>query len=1238
MEEASLKSSSENKQIFKILAFSEINFVQFVEDIFLMISKHTIINMIVCFIFFTVLICDSVLLIIQHDTAKPSELQITDIFYYITTFTVEQPTSFEVSVITISSIVILFSFFVVMIVILLLNTNDFPFVRKFYCFLCHYLIPCAFPSLSNGFMITYKFSTSVKLTGVLTFVSHCCFLVILGYIIISTFLSPLIVSHPFCLARPTSIGIFYSYLLFFTSSHISKQKSLIYARFVLSILLFFYFMIQFPYFSRYQNFLIFLFIINEIMCVSIFLFTHSRQQRLLFFLIGFPIVLILVGLLTFVYFPYIHFGLFHKPHALFYFYMHQFDECKNYIETMNIKSLSHDDARLCIMISLHLNCSNTPQLISHYNQNIWYIHEAVFVTISNSMLNTDREPISKRLLEPVTFYEGRINERNEQFWTNVLHSNIYNLPGIASQIGRDRYRLLNYSCFLAQKCPELDRPPDVKRHMSRPFLYQFITNVGLFDVLLFITFWAFLIGHVMVLTSNHHVSHLLKKYFVVHDFSSDFVYVISDLWERNFEGILSFAVPSNKDISWNNIDKKVLANSIKSNLTTHWDTMLDKFSALYTINDTEFFKPLAELETSFFDLLPKLQDYIYTLYLYKDFSDSAPFFPYAEFTSIIQSFDSVYTSIYTIFTELTEHERYITLKYYHTVIIVFSLILGISVICYFFFVRAKTIRFFESFRTMNKQDVLAKCHSQTARSAHKNRFHFFQSLPATTWYLILLVIATLLLAMILAYNHMTDVRNHLLVLTVSNGFSLIQRICIWMVSSITHYEFQEYNVSYFNIYRDSLASCDALTDALNRNSSLNQFHSIIPEKVMQNIGASLISKNIEILSNISEWRELVSTILLNSVNKSAEYKFIPQYYTERFIFFLIITCYIYGWFAYSLLQFAPLYKSEQIEFHKKAKEAGPLIDFRLQKVKEEDYPIDFYLIDGKPSVLFHSKQATQHLPNNHAIDMKEMVKKEIENLKKKKTQNYVELHNGFETIFIVPSYDFSKKDISFNNALVILKQDYQTTFSSDQYKKLFYSIYPSYIDTNTQFPLIIENSLQSQFYIIILKIGGFNQWASKQSLGVVSNYRQILSSRISDKCQEDNFFKLRETSDTLFIAMKHEQKQTARWDLLKSTASFANELMEIAKAINNDFELSNSRIFLVLYKTFEPKTILGNARMELTDFKSDVIFKAEGRTSKSIADMVVYSPEHTEAILTNASKVKTCHTPNGDPYDLWFVV
>lgn len=1246
-----------NSHIYKMQVFSQMNFVQFIEDSLFVVSIHPIANIFTSIIFYVILILDSILLVVQHDeSVRNRGFEAIDILYYITTFTVENPNTQEANISSIASLAILITYIVILAIVILLQIDDFPFLRSLFCFLCYYAIPITFPTLVNCFLIAYKNASSYDLSLSIMFILHIFFILLIAYIIIMNFFSSFFVNHPFCVARPFQCSFYFIYIIIFTLCIVSKEEWLLYVRLVLAILVTIYCIIQPPYFSRFENFFSFLFLINEIVCVCLYLFTKSRGDRIRFYIYTFPCLIAFDLIMIFILYPFVLFKLFQKPKVVSLFFREKMDQCKEALESMNINELTKDEIRFSIAISLHLHCNNSIDLILLYNQKIRYIHEAIFVWIANSRLNSYRDMMPKKMMRVSTQLENKINEDNEKFWINVLCSNIYDLPEIASQIGRNQYRLLKYNSFLNRKFPSLMISTEIFQYNRKPKCFSFIYYVSLFDFFFLFAFCSLFIGHIFFLSSGNQMSDYMSKFFVIRDYTTNYLLLLTDLWtsKPNFDDLnisiynrtikkhsISSTLDSLNDSFLGYISSTSSDGSkIKmSDISIHWDAMMSNFSLFTSFMSSYNFQPLEDLVKNFYIFMPKLEEYIISYMIMPEFSQSAPYFPHEEFAELITLLDKLFVHIYEIYENLTHKQTYICNMYFYTIIILISAFLIISIVSYVIVIRQRTIQFFESFRTCNKTDIAEKCHGQFVKTARNPRFRLLKALPAMVVYLVVLFISVFILIMILFLNKYSDDSNRSHILTATHGFSFIERTYIWLVSSITHYNFMNYSDFSKKEYQQSLIKTDQIADDVRSNSTLNDFTQIITDDLMESIGNSLISFNVP---SLFIWRNMLCESIELNQERTDYYDYLPHLAFARFFMFVICNFFAYFLLAYFLIEIEPYYEWGRQEFLNKAEEAGILFKFRSQKVKDDDFPLNYFLVDKHAKVLFATNfsKSTETVHVGKPLKSNPDIEFEINKLKEEKTQNYIQFKtNHNRLIYIVPSYDFSTKSIKFRNALIFICKNERSLFSIEFYRKLFYTVYPTYLNLNDDKLMIAERALKQQYIMIIVKLVGLNDWSMKIQTDDFSKYRRTLSSIVSNRCEEDSTFcRLRETSDMIILGMKQEQKTITRWDLLKTSSSFANDILNIVKTVNKDFNNDDTRVNVTLFKCTEPKTVIGHHRMELTDFKSDIIFKAEERACKSISDSVVYTPQLKELNATNASKIKSCNTSNGETFDLWLVV
>ncbi|OHT02290.1 hypothetical protein TRFO_30613 [Tritrichomonas foetus] len=1204
-----MKRLGANSLTIKMRAFAHLDFVQTIEDILFVASSHSVANIIVSIIFYLFLILDSILLIVRSgSTARTNKFNAYDVIFYLTTFTLENPTLSEINIVRTTTLVFLICYFIIVLVIIILKVYDFPFLRSLFVFLAFYTIPCTFPALFNSIMITYEGVSNYDLLSSVIFFLHCFLVLFIGFIISVSLFSPMFMNHPFNIVRPTQSAIFFTYIIIYTHTIISEEPWVVYLRVICACLVFIYCLVQPPYLSRIENFLLYTFLTIEIFTCFLYLFVEHRSERLQYLSYSIPICIAFSLLLVFFIFPFLVFPCGFIPKEITAFYSNNIQKCKSMIESMNVSDVSQQNSRILIIISLYLRCNNTFDLVSLYQQRLTHIYESIFIWITNSRLNSWRDCVSSRLLKQAHFFENRIQENTEKFWANVLHSNINILPEIASQIGRDRYRLLKYSCFLSRKFPTINFPREITERNKQGFCFKFVNNLNGFDFLLFLSFCCFLIGHALILAAGTQYSDFIQKFFVVRNFATGYLVVLSDVWEE----------------------------TLRPNITGHWGDMMRYYKEFMTFGFTDYSEPLRYLVGNFTIIAPKLEDYIHYRMINDNFEFTAQTFPFSESTTMLQILDETFIYIYNIFTDLTQKQIIICNIYIFSVLILFPIVLIFAIIAYIIALRRRTILFFESFRTVNKTAVSKLCTNLQTKTAHRKRFHFCRSLPAVTTYVTFLIVSIFILILLLFFNQQNDDFNHNEIRYITYGFSEIQRIDIWLDSIVTHYAFKDFNSSYSSISQISLITCDRIIDKTRRNATLQEFSVLISDELLDNIGAYLISDE---MAPYSSWQRILYDSLNRTYYKFNDFNYLTHFHVARFLVFFVCAFVVYSWIIYILLEITPFYKAEQKEFLLKAEEANIIHQFRLQKVKDSQFPLQFYQVDENLRILFASNSAKKDYQVGSKLKLNGMIKTEIEKMKSDTSQNYQILKTGDSTIYLVPTYDFTLKRVDLDSVLIINRNDIKSNITKESYYKLFYNVYPLYTDINSTFPIVLDSSMK-QFLILLLKIKGFNEWAETQPADVVCNYRRQLSQLVFEKCRDNEYFcRIRELSDTIVMAMRHDIKAvTLMWRIIEFTSSFANELLKLIYLLNNDFGV-DFKVLVMLYKTVEPKTLLGNLRMQQADFKSDAISRAEEFSKNCINGAINYTSQNIERMMVpSTTKVKTSYTANGEMYEISLVV
>ena len=1207
-----MSRNASNFQIQKIRIFSRFDLIRFIGDELFVLSTHYIVNIVYSIFFFLILSIDSLLLIIRSENQiRTSTFSGTDVLFYFLSFTVEHPDSLEMTIVKTIDFVFLFSFTILFILIFALKVNDFPFLRSLFCFLCYYLMPILLPTLCNSAGVSYRISSDDS-DGLLTkviFILHCIVLLIFAFTAVTMFFSPFYINHPLAMTGSIQNGLMLCYLTIFLHCHVSRSEWVVFLRLILSCWVLISSLFFPPYLSVYENFLFLVFIANEVSSCIMYIAINQRDDRINSLVYSIPVCFIFSLFIALVVYPFIVLRFKKNGNVLRSFYFHMLNKCNNYLDLANIHQAPYFNLRKLIIISLYLNSAKTKDLLLIFQRRILFIFDTMFYWIANNRLNAINKYVSKKLLKQVTYYEKKVDECNQRFWANVYHSNIYVLPEIASQIGHNKYRYMKYTRFLNRKYPFLEFPNEITDKKKHGVCSKITSNFGALDFILLLTFCAYFVGHALILYSGTGITDFFQNFLLIKKFSSYYLMFQADILE---------------------------SNSLSKALET-WGLMLDTLNQIENQNYRIKSEQTYNMMNNITSLITKLDEYLSIRSETDSFEASASFFPFADVTFMYQIFDDFFNNSYTIFGDLTKSNSEPARYYTYAVVVFFPLITILTIIGFIIFLRTKITILFESFRTANKHN-LPEAYKNLSKIEHRERFQFYKALPGYTIYFIFIIISTLMLTLILVFNQINNEFNYHETSVRSYGLSEVQRVDIWFTSTMTHFSFKEYNDTYESIFFQSLLTADRFYDSMRRNSTLDFYTSIIPEELLANISHAIIDHNI---NSLSEWQDLHDYFNQDIITYSDGFNYLPHFYIARFIVFLLCTAILYSWLVYFLIEVTPFYKFELKEFYLKAKEARIQTVFTSIKFKDSSVPINFYQIDPSMNILFASDLARKQnkIQVHSKLKTNGFIDAEVEKFITKTTRDSLSIKTKNSTIYLIPKYDFSIKSMELQNVLIINVKDKVASVTNEVFQKLFYSIYPRFISTDTDFPLLIDPHMK-QFLIMILKIKGFNDWADEQPADVVSNYRHKLSYLVREKCKENDFFSpFRELNDSIVLIMKHETKMvTIMWRILESAATFSVELMKIVKRLNQDFQATLD-VLVVLFKLAEPPIYLGNHQMQLADFRSDAVFQAEEHSIGAISDAVNYTSQTIEKmIVPNTTKVKSLHTASGEPYEISIVV
>ena len=247
--------------------------------------------------------------------------------------------------------------------------------------------------------------------------------------------------------------------------------------------------------------------------------------------------------------------------------------------------------------------------------------------------------------------------------------------------------------------------------------------------------------------------------------------------------------------------------------------------------------------------------------------------------------------------------------------------------------------------------------------------------------------------------------------------------------------------------------------------------------------------------------------------------------------------------------------------------------------------------------------------------------------------------NLLQSLIMTPFYTNSKRKKTLDYVLIAGSNEPPNASIEieKKYSRIFYSIYPKFIQLNQTFPYEISSNGRP-FFLIFFKLLGFNEWCDQTDLHIVDRFRKDVSKCCDHLLQdESNFCRVRENSDFIVMMMNRETKLSI-WKILEVCSDFSCTVLENIQKLAVQYNATNVRGCVLLFKVKEPNYFFISRKCGRTDFKSDVIFAGEARFANCKPDIVNYTSQKKELKVSNTTKLKTCRTPDGEEYDILIVV
>jgi hypothetical protein len=113
--------------------------------------------------------------------------------------------------------------------------------------------------------------------------------------------------------------------------------------------------------------------------------------------------------------------------------------------------------------------------------------------------------------------------------------------------------------------------------------------------------------------------------------------------------------------------------------------------------------------------------------------------------------------------------------------------------------------------------------------------------------------------------------------------------------------------------------------------------------------------------------------------------------------------------------------------------------------------------------------------------------------------------------------------------------------------------------------------------------------------------------------------------------------QISVWKVLDAGISFATQLMDVVKELQQEFEY----IFgpeIVIFRAIAPDVYATRRKMARADGLGDLCWVGEERTRDCIPGTIRFASLKRETKIPNTTKLKVSYTASGEKYDLFVIV
>ena len=1237
----------------------ELRVMYFIEHTAMVVRKHPILNSIITVIFFLCLYLNTIISHLVKEKESNINSIVNDVLSFITSFNFVNANIDEVKVSLIFVTIVVFVFFFVSVLAFSLSIAYRHILIHIFQIIVIYMIPPFFVIFVSVFQHSYMtLGNPWSAASYFGIFGHSLFIFLVAMTSLFACISPYICIHPFFQRNfsSASVSLFFIIIISHLDCYFFKlNEAMRITRIIVCFLMCIFILVYIPYYNRIVNSAFFSFALFNFLTSLTVKIWPTKQLFCLWYI---PISFLITGIIFYIIFPLYYKKWFQEKVIFFEFFFGKYDKVRVLLD--QIQNPSEIDSRFFLnitTIAFHFDSPKLPALLHHYfsGQNL-YVGELIHMWIISHMYGTAHRAPTPIFNAIIDSNESKISKLEKDFWYNVWLSDITSLPIVSSTLGRKMMNLdlmLHHRNYLLQEVfPSLNDPVEYKVKIS---MDDFDKEFKVHEVQSF--------------------KHIVKRYFGFQEVIIAISVVLYAIYmiasqiyltkfthqQQSFKDLLNFTEEFYLFHLNNGIDRSIMYEKFNKAVTTK----LKQIQKFYI--DTGFV-------TSF-------QIYYEALQQTTSYND----FPSELFRNFIDAYENMFSKFLNAFQPFIDSTRKSLKQWnisFYVILSCLSIIPPIISIC---LLNRKMVNTFEKFRFIPKSEVLkiSKIEPKLSRfEKHyiSRNFSIFRSYPLT-FCILAVYFAFSIMIILITYNCSIFGRDSLDQSEISLYIiSNAQRIPIGL-SLIIFYDPNE-----------AVNSVQRLVNRFLSDKRLYKLISKYPQSFYDLIGEIVFNKNSNsnLQSIVNQTRSVVDQICSLIKNEVKLEPFSAVYQYQRVSFYIVGLVLFTMTVIYTVLRIAPISYCERNMgqfLYKKVmnnliSSERPNIDSNLdsesnylsegnsseledvdlinnsestvyeykevdleQKFSIDNIPLIIIVVDDEFKLIYQTNLAKQATGISNGEKFKQSnldksvlydIKKAFKKFKKERGSSISIPFQYQQSLVISPFYKREK----ILDYIMIVSSNEPPNASIETFNKLnyaFYSVYPKILPLNQTFPHEIQSNGRP-FFILFFKLIGFNIWSDKVDIRIAERFRKDVSKTFESLLQNEvNFCRLRETSDVIVLMMNRETKLSI-WKILEVCSDFGNNALELIHKLTDDYQANEIRCCVLLFKVKEPNYYFTDKKCGRSDFKGDSVFAGQERLMNCKPEIVNYTSQKKELKVSNTTKLKSCHTSNGEEYELLIVV